>query len=70
MINTPNKNLKVTENYFEKNFSHYTNMDGYVGFCSTAGGIIATEVEKVTLNKIEENKYENWKNKFKVIFYC
>ena len=47
----------VTEDYFERNFSHYTNMDGYVGFCSTAGGIIATEVEKVTLNKIEENKY-------------
>ena len=53
----------VTENYFIENFSHYKNIDGYVGFCNCACGTIPVEVEKITLKFVNGTEYS-----FNVVF--
>ena len=47
----------MTDNYFIENFSHYTNMDGYVGVIKGGIGVPLMEVESLKLNRKEENKY-------------
>lgn len=53
----------VTENYFVENFSQYKNIDGYVGFCNSAGGTIPVEVERITLSSVNGTVYT-----FNVVF--
>lgn len=47
----------VTEEYFLEKFSQYKNIDGYVGFCNCAIGIIPAEVNAITLTSVEKNLY-------------
>lgn len=47
----------MTDNYFIENFSHYTNMDGYVGVVKGGIGVPLMEVESLKLDRKEENKY-------------
>lgn len=47
----------ITEEYFFEKFSQYKNIEGYVGFCNCAGGIMETEVESVRLISKQQNKY-------------
>jgi len=47
----------VTENYFVQNFSHYKNIDGYVGVCNCGASRILLEVEDITLSSVKENQY-------------
>ena len=45
----------VTEEYFNKNFSNYLNIDGYVGVNNGAGGIIAIEFEDIEFVSYDAN---------------
>lgn len=47
----------VTEDYFINHFSQYKNIDGYVGFCNCAAGIILLEVEDIELSSENKNEY-------------
>ena len=47
----------VTEDYFLRNFSHYKNMDGYVGICNCSVSYIPVKVENITLSSVKENQY-------------
>ena len=53
----------VTENYFLEKFSQYQNIDGYVGFCNCACGIIPIEIERITLKSNKGTRYN-----FNVVF--
>ncbi len=48
----------ITEEYFNKYFCLYKNIDGYVGVNNTAAGLGASEVEEMELVKIDNEKYE------------
>ena len=47
----------VSEEYFLNNYSHYKNMNGYVGFCLVAAGLPPIEIEDVEFVSKNENKY-------------
>ena len=53
-----NKMLKyVTEELFEKDFSHYKNIDGYVGLQNAAAGFEPSTISKIQLISKNGNEY-------------
>lgn len=53
----------ISEEYFNKYFVLYKNIDGYVGIQNTAAGLGATEVESAELIEVKNDSYI-----FKIIF--
>lgn len=53
----------ISEEYFNKYFKLYKNMDGFVGIQNTAAGFGAAEVESAELLNIENDEYH-----FKIVF--
>lgn len=52
----------VTEDYFNKNFSQYTNINDNVGFCNCAGGFIPINIKEINFKSRDNDTY-----KFEVI---
>ena len=49
----------VTEDYFNKNFSQYTNINDNVGFCNCAGGFIPINIEEINFKWCPQPMLEN-----------
>lgn len=47
----------ISEEYFNKNFSQYTNINDNVAFCNCAGGVIPLEFYKINFKSQENNIY-------------
>ena len=48
----------VTEDYFNKNFSQYTNINNNVGFCNCAGGFIPINIKEINFKSRDNDTYK------------
>jgi hypothetical protein len=48
----------VTEDYFNKNFSQYTNINDNVGICNCAGGYVPFNIKKINFKSRDKDTYK------------